>query len=45
MVCANRLQTCPICRKQIIRRDKVYYNKYLKYKIKYFQLKNEMKKL
>lgn len=43
--CANRVQICPQCRAPISRRDKVYYNKYLKYKTKYFQLKNEMKKL
>lgn len=39
--CANMVQTCPICREPITRRDKVYYNKYLKYKMKYFSLKNK----
>lgn len=43
--CATQLhalkQKCPICRKDITSMDKVYYNKYLKYKNKYFQLKTK----
>jgi hypothetical protein len=35
--------TCPMCRTPITRRDRLYYNKYLKYKTKYLQLKNQMK--
>jgi hypothetical protein len=34
-------QNCPICRKPITSMDKVYYNKYLKYKNKYLQLKTK----
>jgi hypothetical protein len=32
---------CPICKKQFTSFDKVYYNKYLKYKNKYLQLKTK----
>ena len=44
MICStcaydHRLRNCPLCRKPITNRDEVYYNKYLKYKTKYLQLK------
>jgi hypothetical protein len=33
--------TCPQCRAPITNMDRIYYNKYLKYKMKYFALKNK----
>jgi len=40
-VCAgdSRLINCPECRKPITQRIKMYFNKYLKYKTKYMQLR------
>jgi hypothetical protein len=43
--CARRfinenINKCPHCQKNITSYDKVYYSKYLKYKTKYLQLKN-----
>ena len=35
-------QGCPICRQSITSIDKVYYNKYLKYKNKYVMLRNKI---
>ena len=45
-VCARILRQnnrpCPICRVPTTSYDKVFYNKYLKYKTKYLQLKNKI---
>jgi hypothetical protein len=45
-VCARILRQrhspCPICRVPTTSYDKIFYNKYLKYKTKYLQLKNKI---
>jgi len=38
----SRVDKCPVCRAPITTRDRVYYNKYLKYKNKYLALKNKL---
>jgi hypothetical protein len=40
-MCAQNVTECPTCMEHITQRDRVYYNKYLKYKQKYLQLKKQ----
>ena len=37
--CAPQVDRCPLCRENIVSKHNVFYQKYLKYKKKYLQLK------
>jgi hypothetical protein len=40
-MCAQQVTECPICRNPVTQKERVFYNKYLKYKQKYLQLKKQ----
>jgi hypothetical protein len=41
-ICSPLIATCPICRQNITDRLNIYYNKYMKYKIKFLALRENL---